>query len=774
MNAPAVPGPVTDRTIGVLLMAYGGPDSLPEVPGYLADIRHGRPTPRRVVQEITEHYRRIGGSSPLRRHSARQRDALEARLESRRFRCYLGMRHWSPWIEEVVASMAQDGIQRAIGVVLAPHYSSMNTERYFQRVREGLELYQAAMDVQFVRGYHESPPLIQALAARVAEGLERWPIVERDGVHVVFCAHSLPARVIAEGDPYDGQLRQTARLVAARAGLADDRWSWSYLSAGRSPEPWLGPSLSEHLEELRARRIQAVVCVPVGFVADHVEVLYDIDIEAQEKARELGIRLERPPSLGDDPLFIEALALAVEESAQRGRLLVKRLVIVGGGISGLAAAWTAVKAGIDVTLIEREQRLGGKLRTDRVEGFLLEAGPDSFLSRKPAAAQLCEALGISSRLQPRRPQPRRTFVQHQHRLHPMPEGFSGLIPTDLEALKGCDFLSAEARERALREPEIPPRVSDGDESVESFMTRRFGAETFQLLIEPLVSGIYAADAGLLSLESTYPHLREIELRHGNLTRGLAPAPARAVATDAFLSLPEGMGELVTHLEGHLDGARILRGVRAHRVSRLEGRFRVETDSGSIAADALILAAPAHEAAPLVGPMDQELSALLAAIPSASPAIVHLGYPASSIQQALDGYGYVIPRVEGSPFIACTWTSSKWEGRAPDGMVLLRLYAGRAGAPAPGSDEPLVEAAREELSATLGIRARPVLSKVHRWELGMPQYTLGHPRKRLAIRARLETNPGLYLAGASSRGVGIPDCIESGQEAARSVIGRLER
>jgi len=316
MSDPMPRGTVTDRTVGVLLMAYGGPDALQEVPGYLADIRAGRPTPRRVVQEITEHYRRIGGSSPLKGHSARQRDALEARLGSSGFRCYLGMRHWSPWIEEVVSSMAQDGIQQAIGVVLAPHYSSLNTERYFQRVREGLELYRAAMDVRFVRSYHESPPLIQALAARAAQGLERWPAADRDRVQVVFCAHSLPARVIAEGDPYDGQLRQTARLVAARAGLADDRWSWSYLSAGRSAEPWLGPSLIEHLGELRGRGIQDVVCVPVGFVADHVEVLYDIDIEAREKAMELGVRLERPPSLGDDPLFIEALALAVQDCAR--------------------------------------------------------------------------------------------------------------------------------------------------------------------------------------------------------------------------------------------------------------------------------------------------------------------------------------------------------------------------------------------------------------------------------------------------------------------------
>lgn len=304
------------RPIGVLMMAYGGPDSLDEVPGYLADVRSGRPTPRAVVEEITEHYRLIGGRSPLRARSESQRAALAARLDPSLFRCYLGMRHWSPWIEEVVPAMAEEGITHAVAVVLAPHYSRMNTERYFQKVDAGSALSGTAIEFARVRSYHDAPPLIEALSRRVREGIDRWPTEEREKVHVVFCAHSLPARVMADGDPYDGQLRETARLVAARSGLPDTRWSWSYMSAGRSPEPWLGPDLRDHLSEIAARGVHDVVCVPVGFVADHVEVLHDIDIEAQAKARELGVRLEHPVSLNDDPLFIEALAVAVESRAR--------------------------------------------------------------------------------------------------------------------------------------------------------------------------------------------------------------------------------------------------------------------------------------------------------------------------------------------------------------------------------------------------------------------------------------------------------------------------
>ena len=306
---------VTDR-IGVLLMAYGGPESLDEVPGYLADIRAGRPTPRAVVAEITEHYRQIGGRSPILANSERQRAALAAALQPRGWRCYLGMRHWSPWIEEVVAAMAADGVTRAVAAVLAPHYSSMNIERYFQKVRAGVELYRAPIEFTFVKSYHDAPLLLDALSRRVRDGLDRWPDPQRGSVHVVFCAHSLPVRARAEGDPYEAQLLATARAVAERAGLPGERWSWSFMSAGRSPEPWMGPDLVEHLDALHGRGVRSVLCVPVGFVTDHVEVLYDVDIEAARTATELGMRLERPPSLDDDPGFIQALADAVTAQAE--------------------------------------------------------------------------------------------------------------------------------------------------------------------------------------------------------------------------------------------------------------------------------------------------------------------------------------------------------------------------------------------------------------------------------------------------------------------------
>jgi ferrochelatase len=303
--------------IGVLLMAYGGPNSLEELPGYLADIRSGRPTTPEVLEEITHNYQSIGGSSPLLGITVQQVAGVREQLDSRYFRVYLGMRHWAPWIEEVVGQMLDDGITHAVSLVLAPHFSTMSVAKYQGKIRDGLEMFRGHIEFEHVASYHDAPLYIDALAERVVAAIDRWPVDERETVHVIFSAHSLPTRILEQGDPYDRQLRETAQLVAARAGVPAERWSWSYQSAGRSPEPWLGPQIEDHIPELAAQGVHNIVSVVVGFVADHVEILYDIDIKAQGVARALGMRLERPPALNTDPRFIQTLVGLIRAHAAR-------------------------------------------------------------------------------------------------------------------------------------------------------------------------------------------------------------------------------------------------------------------------------------------------------------------------------------------------------------------------------------------------------------------------------------------------------------------------
>ena len=310
---------------GVLIMAYGGPNSLDDIPGYLSAILHGRPVSPAIVKRVSGKYRQIGGRSPLHEITTRQVEAVAALLnpsdEAAHYSCYLGMLHWSPWIEETVRDILADGVTRAVSLVMAPHYSRLSVARYHARVADALDMYRGHIEFEHVKSYHDAPGYIQALAGRVRDGLVCWVDAERDAVrpgsrqavHTVFSAHSLPQRILAMGDPYDDQVRETAQLVAGRAGLADGQWSLSYQSAARSREPWLGPPIEQHLGDLAAQGVRDVLSVPVGFVSDHVETLYDLDIQAKKAAQAHGMRFERPPALNDDALFIGALAELVRE-----------------------------------------------------------------------------------------------------------------------------------------------------------------------------------------------------------------------------------------------------------------------------------------------------------------------------------------------------------------------------------------------------------------------------------------------------------------------------
>jgi oxygen-dependent protoporphyrinogen oxidase len=452
-----------------------------------------------------------------------------------------------------------------------------------------------------------------------------------------------------------------------------------------------------------------------------------------------------------------------------------KVAVVGGGIAGLAAArrLESLVPDAEVVLVEREPRLGGKILTERFDGFVVEAAPDSFLSRKERGVGLCKELGLADELIGRRPENDRSFVRKGDMLHPLPAGLTGVVPTDLDALAESPLLSAAGKARVAKEVDLPPAPPGADESIASFVSRRLGREVYEALVEPLMTGIYGGDGNLLSLEATFPNLRALELAHGSLVRGLR-AQARASGRYApFVSLRGGMEVLSSALVGSLERTTLLTGRPALTVRRRSGGYAVGLGRDVIDVDGIVIAVPAFAAAELLEHVQGELAAAHAEIPYSSSAIVTLGYARARVPHPLDGYGYLVPRSEGSDVLACTWTSSKWEERAPEGHVLIRVYAGRFGGRdvTEDDDDALVTLAREEVRL-LGVRDDPALTRVHRWPRGMPQYVLGHPQRVARIDAALADLRGLALAGAAYRGVGIPDCIRSGEEAAHAVSRSL--
>lgn len=303
------------KKTAVILLAYGGPESLDDIPEYLLDIRGGRHTPQHLIDEITERYRLIGSRSPLLEITQSVAIKLQRKIG---LPVYVGMRHWSPFIKDVVAQMASDGIEHMVAICMAPHYSMLSIGKYKEQLDAAISALTGpngrGMTVDFVESWHLQPAYLQGIAGNVREALSRWPRAELDQVLVIFTAHSLPEFILERGDPYDDQLRETAASLAELLDLPEARWTFSYQSAALTGVPWLGPQIEDLVGQLADRGQKDLLIVPIGFIADHVEILYDIDIGVQNIAQEKGVRLERTDMLNDDDLLVEALASLVKEA----------------------------------------------------------------------------------------------------------------------------------------------------------------------------------------------------------------------------------------------------------------------------------------------------------------------------------------------------------------------------------------------------------------------------------------------------------------------------
>jgi oxygen-dependent protoporphyrinogen oxidase len=438
------------------------------------------------------------------------------------------------------------------------------------------------------------------------------------------------------------------------------------------------------------------------------------------------------------------------------------VVVIGGGIAGLSAAYEIERRGRTVRVLEGLPRPGGVIRTERSDGWVIDGGPDALLVHKPAAVDLCRELGIADRLIPTLA-PRTAFVLRRGRLHALAEGSFLGFPITLRGLVQSSLFSLSGRLRMAREAFVAPAIPPGDESIAAFVRRRFGEEAVDRLADPLLAGIHAGDAERLSVRALFPRLAEAERTSGSVVRALRALHVKPSPQGAFVSLPGGTEELVDALTAALDPATLVCGRRATSVTAGDG-YTVVSDTGPLRARAVVVATPAHVTGTLVRTLDPSLATLCEAIPYASTATVCFGYRRAQVAAPLRGSGFVVPRSEGRALLAGTWVTSKWPGRAPEGHVLLRGFLGGGRDPRrlDAGDDELVHTARAELAALLGITGSPVLTRLFRWTRQSPQYEVGHLSRLADIDARLAARPGLFVTGSGFRAIGIPDCIADGR------------
>ncbi len=440
--------------------------------------------------------------------------------------------------------------------------------------------------------------------------------------------------------------------------------------------------------------------------------------------------------------------------------------IIGGGISGLTAAYYLNKAGVHATVIEKAAKLGGVIQTETQQGCLLESGPDSFLAAKPWALELIAELGLKHDVIGSNDHLRVTYIVRGGKLVPLPDGLMMMVPTKVLPLLRSPLLSWSTKLRMARELfRRRSPVTAQDRSVYEFLLDHYGEEANDYLAEPLLAGVYGGDPRDLSAQSVLPRFVAIESEYGSLSRGVLAALRPTSGGSLFKTLKGGLGQLIEALVPY---TRVLRG-EAEAIQADSSGFRVRVQGAWMKTDHVVIATPAHRAALLLGPVNAELSGLLSTIPYMSSVTLALGYEKSSFGHPLKGFGFLVPKKERKHVVACTWVNNKFAHRAPEDKIVLRCFMG--GNALGETDSSLIEMARQELRLFMGVSAQPLFSKVARWPQSMAQYTVGHQNRIDEVEARLGGMPGLQLVGNAYHGIGIPDCVRMGKEAATNILAR---
>lgn len=473
----------------------------------------------------------------------------------------------------------------------------------------------------------------------------------------------------------------------------------------------------------------------------------------------------------------------------------KKIAIIGGGITGLAAAYELTQQArrtnskIDIELFEQAPELGGKIITKKDDPYVVEGGPDCFIVEKPWALQLIKELGIENELLNTSSGASGTFVFDNNALHRLPEGVMMMVPTKMIPFISSKLISWPGKIRMGCDLFIPKRKESGDETLASFVKRRLGQEALDKMAEPLIGGIHAGNPENMSLLSTFPRFLEMEQDGGSLIVGMlkrqkkmaemmkkrpaSPGPKRTF----FISLNEGLGRLVDKL------ATVIGDEKIHcnrKISQLkptpEGGWLIDAENHEpTVADALIVTTETYAAAEMLENEHPRLADLLNEIPYVSSATISMAFPRQAIPHPLDAYGFIVPKIANRRIMAVTWSSIKWGHRAPQGMVLMRAFVGGAQRQELAScdDQNMLAMVREELSSIMGITSAPEKSWIYRWPKGMPQYIMGHLERLEAIETITKEQKGLYLTGAGYRGIGIPDCINQGRQAAVKALEEIK-
>jgi protoporphyrinogen/coproporphyrinogen III oxidase len=464
----------------------------------------------------------------------------------------------------------------------------------------------------------------------------------------------------------------------------------------------------------------------------------------------------------------------------------KKIIIIGGGIAGLAAAHRIQReindgSDFDCMLLEGGERFGGKISTEKSDGFVIERGPDSFISQKPAGIQLCKQLGLEDRLTGTNPGAPSTFVYTGGKLVTMPDGLSLMIPTKFLPFAFTPLFSLLGKIRMGFDLLIPKKADDSDESLASFVRRRMGEEALNKMAEPMLAGIYASDPEKMSIRSTFPMFVETERKYRSLIIGML-ARKKAMLMNAgkrpatpyslFVTLKDGLGEMVDAAIKKSPDIQFKSSAKVKAIEKMHEGWRVQLEDGwERMADAVIIATPGAITAKLLQPVAPKAAELLSSIKYVSTATVTLGYQKEGFSHSLDGFGFVVPRSEGRSILACTWTSSKFPHRAPEGYVMLRCYLGGALQEeiAEKDEETLAALVKKDLQEIMGINETPIFCKVFKNYKSNVQYHVNHTEKIDSIMEDLKNYPGLFLAGSAYRGIGIPDCIQNGNQSVESAL-----